>query len=195
MLSYHCYHFKYIELNMISLKSVVERLLLNMWQTSSGIKKDNFDFLSKFDVLKRWSPSSLFTTPNGKRGWPGHVSNAWKISYWEWNMSSLPHYWYDCSYLCYHINHLVVRMKSYLIIFQLWATQNEFLVSHPFNSEKWSARADSNFIFYFFLYRESWMKMAWFTKPSQFAWFTKPSHFATGSEHGGIAYTFEVDNW
>ena len=68
MLSYHCYHFKYIELNMISLKSVVERLLLNMWQTSSGIKKDNFDFLSKFDVLKRWSPSSLFTTPNGKRG-------------------------------------------------------------------------------------------------------------------------------
>ena len=90
---------------------------------------------------------------------------------------------------------LVVLMKSYLIILQFWATQNKFLVSHPFNSEKWSARADSNFIFYFFLYRESWMKMAWFTKPSQFAWFTKPSQFATGSEHGGIAYTFEVDNW
>ena len=105
MLLYHCYHFKYIELNMISSKSVVELLLLNMWQTSSGIKEDNFDFVSKFDMLKRWSPSSLFTTPNGKRGWPGHVSNAWKISYWEWNMSSLPHYWYDCSYLCYHINH------------------------------------------------------------------------------------------
>ena len=97
--------------------------------------------------------------------------------------------------LCKKWPFLVVRMKSYLIIFQFWATQNEFLVSHPFNSEKWSARADSNFIFYFFLYRESWMKMAWFTKPSQFAWFTKPSQFATGSEHGGIAYTFEVDNW
>ena len=68
MLLYHCYHFKYIELNMISLKSVVELLLLNMWQTSSGIKEDNFDFVSKFDMLKRWSPSSLFTTPNGKRG-------------------------------------------------------------------------------------------------------------------------------
>ena len=66
MLLYHCYHFKYIELNMISLKSVVELLLLNMWQTSSGIKEDNFDFVSKFDMLKRWSPSSLFTTPNGK---------------------------------------------------------------------------------------------------------------------------------
>lgn len=39
-----------------------------MWQTSSGIKEDNFDFVSKFDMLKRWSPSSLFTTPNGKRG-------------------------------------------------------------------------------------------------------------------------------
>ena len=81
---------------------------------------------------------------------------------------------------------LVVLIKSYLIILQFWATQNKFLVSYPFNSEKWSARADSNFIFYFFLYRESWMKMAWFTKPSQ---------FATGSEHGGIAYTFEVDDW
>ena len=68
MLLYHCYHFKYIELSMISLKSVVELLLLNMWQTSSGIKEDNFDFVSKFDMLKRWSPSSLFTTPNGKRG-------------------------------------------------------------------------------------------------------------------------------
>ena len=90
---------------------------------------------------------------------------------------------------------LVVLIKSYLIILQFWATQNKFLVSYPFNSEKWSARADSNFIFYFFLYRESWMKMAWFTKTSQFAWFTKPSQFATGSEHGGIAYTFEVDNW
>ena len=39
-----------------------------MWQTSSGIKEDNFDFVSKFDMLKSWSPSSLFTTPNGKRG-------------------------------------------------------------------------------------------------------------------------------
>ena len=255
MLLYHCYHFKYIELNMISLKSVVELLILSMWQTSSGIKEDNFDFVSKFDMLKMWSPSSLFITPNGKRGWPGHVSNAWKISYWEWNMSSLPHYWYDCSYICsihcwytmsiffifseawfwsnslkfhrfgaqppaprfllnemkniknmFHTDILlrffslckkwpvlVVLMKSYLIILQFWATQNKFLVSHPFNSEKWSARADSNLIFYFFLYRESWMKMAWFTKPSQFAWFTKPSQFATGSEHG--AYTFELDNW
>ena len=109
-----------------------------------------------------------------------------------------PPYRYFVTYffsLCKKLPVLVVLMKSYLIILQFWATQNKFLVSHPFNSEKWSTRADSNFIFYFFLYRESWMKMAWFTKPSQFAWFTKPSQFATGSEHGGIAYTFEVDNW
>ena len=96
MLLYHCYHFKYIELNMISLKSVVELLLLNMWQTSSGIKEDNFDFVSKFDMLKRWSPSSLFTTPNGKRGVTRTCFKCLEnIILREWNMSSLAHYWYE----------------------------------------------------------------------------------------------------
>ena len=69
---------------------------------------------------------------------------------------------------------LVVLIKSYLIILQFWATQNKFLVSYPFNSEKWSARADSNFIFYFFCTENHGWR--WHDLPSHHSSHDLPSH-------------------